>query len=190
MIKLATICTLVYAITMRFIEAAAFLWSLSTAASFGIQRQPGASRHHQSNSQLAFTPGHTSNGLPFVIHRGGQSSSKSKDSSSALAASVVSDTVTEENLAVLSERGRQAVQNLVDYDKEGSQAHVYGGWPEAGVEDEGKKKLADQVRSRCDPIYINPCLSPFPRLTRLLYYTATAGGSRRILSRRPCCLFV
>ena len=135
---------------MRFIEAAAFLWSLNTAASFGIQRQPNrVSRHHKSNSRLSFIPRHsstTSNGLPFVLQRGGQSILGGKDSTSALFASVASDTVTEANLSVLSDRGRLAVQNLVDFDEEGSQTHVYGGWPEAGVEDEGKKQLADQVR--------------------------------------------
>lgn len=134
---------------MRFIDAAAFLWSLNTAASFGIQRQPNrVCRHRQSNSQLSFIPGHSStssNGLPFVVQRGGQNI-LGQDSPSALSASVASNTVTDANLAVLSNRGRQAVQNLVDCDEEGSQAHVYGGWPEAGVEDEGKKKLADQVR--------------------------------------------
>jgi hypothetical protein len=34
----------------------------------------------------------------------------------------------------------------VQNDPDGFQAHVYGDWPEAGVEDEGKKQLAEQVR--------------------------------------------
>lgn len=53
--------------------------------------------------------------------------------------------VTDENLKLLSERGRKAIQTLMEFDQDGSQTHVYGGWPEAGTEDDGKKRLADQV---------------------------------------------
>jgi hypothetical protein len=106
--------------TMRFVAAVGVLLSLSTAASFGVQRQPGVTRR---NNNLAFSR------LPnaLVIGRGGQ------QPPSSLSATVSSGAITEENLKVLSARGRKA---------------VYGGWPDAGVDDEGKQKLAEQVRRK------------------------------------------
>lgn len=54
--------------------------------------------------------------------------------------------VSVENLALLSDRGRQAVENLVQHDAaDGAQQHVYGNWPPPGTDDEGKKRLAEQV---------------------------------------------
>ena len=60
--------------------------------------------------------------------------------------STVSDTaVSSENLAVLSDRGRSALQRLMEHDTDGAQAHVYGGWPVAGTEDDKKQQLAEQL---------------------------------------------
>lgn len=53
--------------------------------------------------------------------------------------------VSTENLEVLSERGRAAVQSLIDDDVNSSQSHVYGDWPEPGTQDEDKKRLSEQV---------------------------------------------
>jgi UDP-sugar pyrophosphorylase len=54
--------------------------------------------------------------------------------------------VSAENLALLSERGRAAVLNLVRHDaSEGAQRHVYGDWPPPGTDDEGKVRLAEQL---------------------------------------------
>ena len=53
--------------------------------------------------------------------------------------------ISNENLSLLSDRGRDALQQLMDLNDE-SQVHVYGGWPEVGVEDESKVKLSEQVR--------------------------------------------
>lgn len=67
------------------------------------------------------------------------------------------------------------MQNLVDSDEEGSQAHVYGGWPEAGVEDEGKKKLADQVRLAMLS-ELSPTVALDSRLPHLTFvFPSTAG---------------
>ena len=77
--------------------------------------------------------------MPFVVPRGGTTSSTSLHATTAPTA------VSEANLQVLSERGRTALQKLVDSDPDGYQAHVYGDWPEAGTDDEGKKRLAEQV---------------------------------------------
>jgi hypothetical protein len=55
--------------------------------------------------------------------------------------------VSAENLALLTPRGRQAIENLIQFDQsDGAQLHVYANWPEAGTEDEGKQRLAEQVR--------------------------------------------
>jgi hypothetical protein len=64
------------------------------------------------------------------------------------AASVVDETigVSTANLGLLSERGQASVQKLVENDHDGSQAHVYAGWPEPGTDDIGKRQLGEQVR--------------------------------------------
>jgi hypothetical protein len=64
-----------------------------------------------------------------------------------------SEMVSVENLSLLSDRGRGAVQRLVEYDADRSdQAHVYGNWPPPGIDDNNKRRLAEQVRS-CDLIF-------------------------------------
>lgn len=50
------------------------------------------------------------------------------------------------NWELLSERGQAALSSLIQADEGiGAQAHVYADWPAAGTEDEGKKRLAEQV---------------------------------------------
>lgn len=78
-------------------------------------------------------------------------------SSSQVAASVTSDIsasiptsvakhVSEANWSLLTAEGKKALQNLIESDAESqAQTHVYGDWPEAGIEDEGKIKLCDQL---------------------------------------------
>lgn len=54
--------------------------------------------------------------------------------------------VSNDNWSLLSARGKQALSNLINGDEGiGAQGHVYKDWPEAGTEDEGKVKLAEQV---------------------------------------------
>lgn len=56
--------------------------------------------------------------------------------------------VSTENLQLLSERGRKALLALIEHDSSTlAQTHVYGNWPEVGVDDEGKKQLTEQVSS-------------------------------------------
>ena len=148
---------------MKFTTAVGLLWSVSTAASFAVHRQPALARR---NNKLAFSS--VPNAL--VVGRGGD------QSKTVLSATVSSGMVTEENLKVLSERGRKAVENLLAHDTDGAQAHVYGGWPEVGVEDEGKQKLAEQVR-------IFHCMSVDPPKL-LMLHPWTACGFGRILPRR------
>lgn len=54
--------------------------------------------------------------------------------------------VSTDNLQLLSERGRKAVERLVSNDVDGSQSHVYSDWPEPGTQDDDKRRLAEQVR--------------------------------------------
>jgi hypothetical protein len=77
--------------------------------------------------------------------RGGASTSSS---STQLSASVESQIfVTSENLAILSDRGRQAVLNLIENDTNEYQKHVYSNWPPVGTQDDDKRRLAEQVSS-------------------------------------------
>jgi hypothetical protein len=76
--------------------------------------------------------------------RGGDLSlSASTTTSSALPTEVIS----EANWNLLSDRGRKALQNLMEHDRSfRAQTHVYENWPDVGVDDEGKIRLTEQVR--------------------------------------------
>ena len=55
--------------------------------------------------------------------------------------------ISTNNWNLLSEKGKLAIQNLIENDEGvGAQEHIYGGWPEVGIEDDGKISLADQVK--------------------------------------------
>lgn len=66
---------------------------------------------------------------------------------STITTPVVSDFITEENFSLLSERGKQAIINLIQHDNQyqNVQKHIYANWPEPGVDDDGKRKLAEQI---------------------------------------------
>lgn len=50
------------------------------------------------------------------------------------------------NWELLSARGQAALARLIQADEGiGAQAHVYGDWPAAGTDDDGKQRLAEQV---------------------------------------------
>lgn len=82
---------------------------------------------------------------PF-LSRGGCSQSNKLSASVDSTSTTQQQIISADNLELLSERGRDAILRLIEVDIEGHQRHVYGDWPEAGKEDEGKKRLADQVR--------------------------------------------
>mmetsp|Transcript_17482 Transcript_17482/g.24893 ORF Transcript_17482/g.24893 Transcript_17482/m.24893 type:complete len:718 (+) Transcript_17482:92-2245(+) len=91
----------------------------------------------------------------------GYSSSSSKRTTSFRASTLSADNtqknpvndddallLSDENLALLSERGRASLLRFVENDRkhfEGANQHVYSDWPEVGVEDEGKIRLAEQL---------------------------------------------
>ena len=79
--------------------------------------------------------------------------SSPSSSSSPSSPSSVFDVVSPRNWDLLSARGRRALERLVSHDHSASssgrpphaQAHVYGDWPDVGVDDDGKIALAEQV---------------------------------------------
>ena len=76
---------------------------------------------------------------------------KATSSSPATDATILPSTtapeaITPDNWALLSERGRAALLNLMKHDAtRQAQTHVYGNWPDAGTDDDGKQRLAEQV---------------------------------------------
>ena len=58
----------------------------------------------------------------------------------------VEGVVSSANWSLLSERGRAALLGVAEFDAgTGAQEHVYGGWPDAGTDDEGKARLGEQL---------------------------------------------
>jgi UDP-sugar pyrophosphorylase len=56
--------------------------------------------------------------------------------------------ISPDNLALLSDRGRQVLEKLVLFDSDsgsGSQRHVYSDWPSPGTDDAGKIALSEQL---------------------------------------------
>ena len=130
----------------------AVLWT--AASSFGVystfpNQQPSRSRTFgiiQQNQQQPYHQRIGRKGVSFL------SASKTVGS--------VNNAVSTENLALLSPRGRAAVECFMELDAfDGGyhQAHVYQNWPAAGEEDDGKQKLAEQVRRYL--LYLFCCVS-------------------------------
>lgn len=82
----------------------------------------------------------TKQGSSLFGIRGG----RSRDSTTARF-STITDIVSAENLAILSQRGRAALERLIEFDQDGAQSHVYGNWPAPGNDDDGKQKLTEQL---------------------------------------------
>ena len=98
------------------------------------------------NIQWGSSRSSSSFGITFVSGGATTSTVGSKSRASVGGdATCLSAAVTPENLELLSERGRNAILSLIEHDVDGAQEHVYGDWPEAGVEDDGKKLLVEQV---------------------------------------------
>jgi hypothetical protein len=120
---------------MKFQYTALFWLLLNVSAS-----SFATSSNYQSKSLE--TSSSSSTRLPFIGRTG-------KESKSELSASVESPSqsaVSIANLDLLSERGRETVLSLIENDVNGSQRHVYGDWPEEGVQDDDKIRLSEQVR--------------------------------------------
>eukprot|EP00956_Cyclotella_meneghiniana_P027536 scaffold61957_cov22-Cyclotella_meneghiniana.AAC.1 len=139
---------------------------LSNAALLSLQLLTPSSRHYYNNNGnvIALASGFSVSS-PFV--RGGNANkcnsnspaTSSSSSSSSLDSSTTTTTTAEEinalsvissdNWEILSERGAKALRRLILFDSNaegggGVQRHVYGDWPERGVEDEEKRGIAEQ----------------------------------------------
>lgn len=145
------------------------IWGTSTSYGHAFASTPSLSGAVSSSlSSIAFMRS-SKDPLPFVtksIARGGAITTPPSTSSSVLSATVddaVTDTCPEtvvqyisaENWSLLSARGKQALTNLIVGDEGiGAQEHVYKGWPEAGVDDEGKVSLTEQVRNKNNTVLL------------------------------------
>jgi UDP-sugar pyrophosphorylase len=113
-------------------------------------------------SMGSFSPrggGEAGHEITLIDSKRKQNLHRSSNCNSALAASTIDNSsssetsaalidvnvVSLENVALLSERGREALQRLISNDVDGANTHVYADWPEAGTDDEHKQKLAEQL---------------------------------------------
>ena len=106
-----------------------------------------------NNNNVAKNAQHPS----FLQPRGGDASSSSSQSSITSTETSIDidigpslDVISTSNWELLSDRGKAAISKLILYDMSSGhhgQKHVYGDWPEVGVDDEEKRMLAEQVRS-------------------------------------------
>ena len=100
-----------------------------------------------SSSSAAATAFLTSNQRGGALTSSSLSSTVNDDVETSFYPDKVAEYISEGNWTLLSARGKQALVNLINGDDGvNAQEHVYKDWPEAGVEDEGKVKLAEQVR--------------------------------------------
>ena len=129
----------------------------------GFTSSSSSSLHH-GQQQYQFLQRHRRGGasiLPFFRGGGGlhhddltPASPISSSTSSTCLASTTSSSSTDTaaevmspaNWELLSSRGKSALLRLIEHDLDHQhQTHVYGNWPEVGVEDEEKRMLAEQV---------------------------------------------
>jgi hypothetical protein len=99
---------------------------------------------------------------PIATTRGGGGESEASSPSSTCLSSSVEEAmetstsppphppssrvVSASNWELLSRRGQVALSRLMEHDAEyQSQVHVYGDWPDVGIDDDGKRDLAEQV---------------------------------------------
>ncbi len=122
----------------QFTTAFSLLLLNASASSFGANSPKKIQRRSSARS---------STGIAFVSGGAISGSAVGTKLNSAVEsdASSVKSVISAENLELLSDRGRNAIVSLMENDVDGFQEHVYANWPEAGVDDEGKKLLAEQV---------------------------------------------
>ena len=122
---------------------------------------PTSTKSSLNKNSVVLANGFTATHLnlrPSFLPRGGSldtNKSVLSSSSSAVEADVgpALEVISQDNWDLLSDRGKAALSRLILYDMSNGndgQKHVYGDWPEAGVEDEEKRMLAEQVRSCID----------------------------------------
>ncbi len=140
---------------------------------------PTSIKNSANKNSVVLANGFTATHLklrPSFLPRGG-SLDNSKSALSSSSAAVEADVgpalevISQDNWDLLSSRGKAALSRLILYDMSSGndgQKHVYGDWPEAGVEDEEKRMLAEQVRRCCiDKPVFHP--AQLPLLTSKYY---------------------
>ena len=127
---------------MKFQFTSAFTLLLLNASASSFGSNSPRKIHQQSSRSWSST------GITFVSGGAIPSSTFGSKLNSAVESdgSCIKSAISAENLELLSERGRNTIVSLMENDADGAQEHVYRNWPEAGVEDEGKKLLTEQVR--------------------------------------------
>lgn len=114
--------------------------------------------HGGSSNVIALASGFSISS-PFITRGGADHELSKAISSSSLQSTTMTATptsdeidalqvISQDNWELLSERGAAALRRLILHDVVGggAQRHVYGDWPERGVEDEEKRGIAEQVR--------------------------------------------
>jgi len=117
---------------MKF-RCISFFWLLLNATASSFATPSTCQLKSMATSTVAST-------VPFIC-RGGEGSRSRLSAVESPSQSMIST----ENLDLLSKRGREAVLSLIENDSDASQKHVYGDWPEAGTQDEDKKRLSEQL---------------------------------------------
>jgi len=125
----------------QFTSAFTLLLLNASASSFGAN---SPKKIHQGSSFRSTGIAFVSGGSVTSNNSFASTNTKLKSSGSS-DATCINASISSENLELLSERGKNAILSLIEHDVDGDQAHVYGDWPDAGAEDEGKKLLADQL---------------------------------------------
>jgi UDP-sugar pyrophosphorylase len=132
---------------MRLLIAAAswLLWSTASSAFAGTSMHRGGASSSTS-SPAFFRGGGAGDSSLSADSSASTRLSLSASSTSTGTTTTASSTVSAENLKLLSARGRAAIERLVEFDKDQQhQTHVYSDWPDAGIEDDQKRKLAEQL---------------------------------------------
>jgi len=117
---------------------------------------PTSIKSSENKNSVVLANGFTATHLnlrPSFLPRGG-SLDNNKSALASSASAIESDVgpamevISQGNWDLLSDRGKAALSRLILYDMSSGndgQKHVYGEWPEAGVQDEEKCMLAEQI---------------------------------------------
>jgi hypothetical protein len=128
-------------------------WTVAVVSAWAASSPNNQPRTLQGNKKISTERRRIWGTKPCSLHqiyrRGSHDTKRSAESTkeSTDVPMIQNDMIHIENLGLLSDRGRAAIQNLILYDTDShDQMHVYGNWPPPGVDDENKLRLAEQVR--------------------------------------------
>ena len=136
---------------LGFVLANGFASSSSSSSSSSTTGAAAASLHHQRvTSSSATTTTASSRTISSTCLDSSSASVEELSSTSSSANHHDEFVVSRENWELLSRRARSALSRLIRHDatpsSRGQQLHVYGDWPDVGVDDELKIRLGEQVK--------------------------------------------